>query len=279
MVESVRRGIGDYSDELVQGTEEGGFSNEQIVEKVNNAQRYIYAMILKRAPETFLESEDITGVSSVYALPSDFGRLVQFRDEDGRQVHSLKAKQLKLNAATGNDSFYYRKGTDLILDKDNVNKKYTLWYYRYPRDLDYGKATGGAANSITLASTASNTVNYYTGMSIKDVTQDWEYEITAYTTGRVATVSGTAVENDYYGISSDLPNPFHFLIPLKAIIEMKATSPISLEKPTKEEILFFQDQLLNTLNCFSPLVDDDEDVESLWTDYGSPGYYGGIVYE
>jgi hypothetical protein len=267
MVESVRRSANEFSDELVQGTEDGAFTNEEILEKINNAQRYIYNLIMKRTPEQFLESTDITGVASVYTLPADFGRLVQFRDENGRQVYSLKVKQLKLEASTGNDSYYYKKGNTLVLDKDDITETYKLWYYRKTRNITYGKATAGSALSITLASNASKIVDYYNDMIIENITQDWFDTIDDYSTARVATITETAALNDYYGIISDIPEPFHFLIPMKATIDLKASSPLAMDKTDKTEVFLFQEQLDQTLAAFAPIVEDDVSIEDIFVNY------------
>jgi hypothetical protein len=267
MVESVRRSANEFSDELVQGTEDGAFTNEEILEKINNAQRYIYNLIMKRTPEQFLESTDITGVASVYTLPADFGRLVQFRDENGRQVYSLKVKQLKLEASTGNDSYYYKKGNTLVLDKDDITETYKLWYYRKTRNITYGKATAGSALSITLASNASKIVDYYNDMIIENITQDWFDTIDDYSTARVATITETAALNDYYGIISDIPEPFHFLIPMKATIDLKASSPLAMDKIDKTEVFLFQEQLDQTLAAFAPIVEDDVSIEDIFVNY------------
>jgi len=265
IVEDVRKGINDFSEEKLNGTEEGAFSNQYVLSKINNAQRYLYSVLIKRIPEQFLSSKDITGINSVYTLPQDFGRLIVFQDEYGRKVYSLKANQLKLKDASGSDRFYYRKGNALILDKDGVTKTYTLWYYRRPRDLIFGKATAGGANSITFASTASTTADYYNGLYLENVTQEWTYEITDYSTARVATVSGTAEANDYYGIISDLPEPFHFLISLKAIMDINAESPIAMRRTDRTDLALFQDQLSETISAFAPIADDDAD--DPYTDY------------
>jgi len=57
------------------------YTVDQIIKKINNAQRFIYSLLLSKKPEIFLTATEITGVSSVYALPFDFGRLLVFKDK------------------------------------------------------------------------------------------------------------------------------------------------------------------------------------------------------
>jgi len=263
---SVRHGLNEYSDNLHSGTDtSGAHQNSYLVKMINKAQRHIYGILLPRMPEVFLESTSLTGVDSVFTLPADFGRLLYFKDENGNQVFKINPKKLRLTEETGSDQLYYRKGNTLVLDKAGVTKTYTLIYYRRPRDLDQGKASAGAATSITLATSAKLIVDYYNGMVLENITQDWTDTIDDYTVARVATVSETAVAADIYGIVSDLPEPFHFLIASKAIMLVKTESPVAQEKITKYDLSAWHDQLVEALTAYSG--SDDGDVEDLFLDF------------
>jgi len=236
ILSDVRRELNEHSTALVQGTDtSGAFSNTYLVRKINVAQGFIYSLLLSKIPDAFLKSTTITGVSSVYALPSDFGRLVIFKDDNGRKVFPLDIDKLKLSGSTGSQRLYYRKGNSLILDKDGITDTYTLWYRWRCRELDTGTASAGAATSITLATTAKPLLSYYVGMDIEDITQSFVNTISAYTAARVATITGTAVAADYYGIIPELPEPFWQLIAPRAVMDIKARSPIAKEKLTKGE--------------------------------------------
>lgn len=278
IVSQVRQGLNEFGEALTKGTVEGAYSNDHIVSKINSTQRFIHGLLAKRAPEQFLASTTISGVDSVYALPWDFGSLIEFKDENGRKVFPLTVSQFKLDAATGSDSFYYKKGNNLVLDKDSVTETYTLWYYTKPRDLDYGKATAGGATSITLATSAKKIADYYNGMIIENVTKDWVDTISDYTAARVATIGiETGAANDYYGLVSELPEPFHFLISIRAILEFKFESPIVQNRPTNVEIGFFMDQLNIALGSFGDST-GDIDIEELFLDYEPAGAVsGGII--
>jgi len=262
----VRKGLNEYSAGLLQGTDTSGpHSNEYLVKQINKAQRYVYGILLRRIAEEFLQETNLTGVSSVYTLPWDFGRLLYFKDENGNQVFSVNPKRLKLVNETGSDRLYYRKGNTLVLDKDGVTETYTLLYYRKPRDLTQGKAAAGGGATITLADTAKLIADYYNGMTIENITQDWVDTMDDYTAARVATISETAAQDDYYGIVSDIPEMFHHLIAPKAAHFVKLESPVAQEKVTDRDLKEWYGLLIEALQAFAG--SDDEDVEDLFCDF------------
>lgn len=276
VLQDVRRGVNEYSDLLVKGLDSSGkYKNPHIIQKINSAQRYIYNLLFSRIPEEFLESTTLTGVASVYTLPWDFGILKEFRDENGYKVHRIGVQHLKVDAATGSDSLYYKKGNTLVLDKDSVTETYTLWYYKKCRDLDQGKASAGAATSITLATTAKKIADYYNGMTIENITKDWVDTVDDYTAARVATISETAAANDYYGLVSSLPEPFHMLIAPRATLEVRVTSSERQERPSPAEFLMFNDQLLEALRAYAGSA-QDVTPESIWCAYGGGVSGGGV---
>jgi len=272
ILSDLRREINEYSTALVQGTDtSGAYSNAYLVRKINDAQGYLYSMLLNKKPEIFLKSTTITGVASVFALPADFGTLLVFKDDENRKIFPINIDKLKIGTSSGNSRLYYRKGSDLVMDKDGITDTYTLWYYWRCRDLDTGTAAAGAATSITLATTAKPILNYYTGMDIEDITQSFVNEITAYTAARVATITGTAVAADYYGIVPELPEPFRFLIASRAALTIKAKSPIYLDKTNIEaEYKLFYDEFNETFKAYAGSK-EDIDQEEIWMDLEATG--------
>lgn len=267
LVESVRRALNEYSTAYMQGTDTGHYDNVYIVEKINTAQRFIYNYLFKRLPEEFLEELDIVGVDSVYARPADYGKLVIFKTDTGLQVFPTTVDRLKRTNESGSDRHYYKKGGDLILDKSGITKTYTLFYYRKARDLDFGKSSAGEALALTLATSAKKIADYYNGMTIENVTDDWVDTISDYSDVRVATITTeTGAADKYYGIVSDLPESFHDLIAPKAVLEIKGESVLSEEKPSAADIKNFRDNLRETLRAYAgPGL--DEDVASLFEDF------------
>jgi hypothetical protein len=275
----VRRGINEYASGYMSAADTTcPHSNGYIVKCINRAQRYIYNVLLRRLPGEFLQSTSLTGVSSVFTLPWDFGKLRYFKDDKGYQVYRLDHEDRKISGQTGSDRTYYRKGNTLVLDKDGVTDTYTLEYYRKPRDLDQGSASAGAATSMTLATTAKAIADYYNGMGIEINTgTTFTDTITDYTAARVCTITNTGVAATFYGIISDLPEMFHLFIAPKATHIIKAESPVMQEKPTKDSMSQWDNELLEAMRSYVG-SDLDRDVEDLFLDY-EPGFdvYTGII--
>ena len=79
---------------FVQGTDTtGSYSNPQIMDGINAAQRFLYSTLFTRIPYEFEEDVEITGVNSVYTLPADFGQLRFFKDSDGLQIFPIQTNQ------------------------------------------------------------------------------------------------------------------------------------------------------------------------------------------
>jgi len=282
MVSDVRMALNDWSVEKVQNQDQSGsIRNEYIISKLNNAQRYIYNTLFMRQPEVFFTTATISGVNSVYTLPWDFGVLEEFRDENGYKVNKMQPWQMKLVSVTGADYFYRRQGNTLILDKPGVTTAYTLSYYTKPRDIHMGTCASGSAGVFTLGSDAKKIDDYYNGMNIENITQDYPDTITDYVgSSRIATVTTTPTVNDYYGIVSELPEPFHFLITMKAILDITIEFPNSQTKVETPDIAVFNEQLLDVLRTFAG-SSRDVDIEDIFCDFepfqtivNSTIYYG-----
>ena len=264
ILSDVREGINEHSVAFVNATDtSGAYTNAWLLTQINRAQKYLYNWLFIRIPEVFLESEDLTGVDSVFTLPVDFGVLKVFTDDNYCKVYEIKADQLKLKSSTGSDRLYYRKGNTLVLDKAGVTDAYRLWYYRRARDLNQGKA----AAADTLATTAAVTADYYNGMIIEDITGTQAATITDYSTDREITSDITLANNSYYGIVSDLPEPFHYLIAPKAILYVKQ-SPQSIEKPSRREIDDFNEDFTSVYRAYAKTLDFS--VSDMFTDF-EPG--------
>lgn len=264
----------------VNGTDTTGpYSNAQIMDGINAAQRYLYNTLFTRIPHEFEEEIALTGVSSVYTLPANFGSLRFFKDSRGFQIHPIKTDQRRTVDGSGSDQLYYRKGNTLVIDRAGISEVCTLIYYRKCRDIEQGKASAGEAEAITFATTAKTLVDYYNGLTLENITKGWVDTIDDYSAGRVATISETAAASDYYGTVSDIPEPFHFLMIPRAVFEITGNYPIVKEKPKASGVKFFDEQFLATLRAYAgPAL--DEYAEDIWCDYGSGGIgygYDGIL--
>lgn len=280
LLEQLRMQLNEYSSAKVQGTDTSGtYNNTHLLYGLNAAGRFLHAFLMERLPSEFLTEVDLTASSSVFTLPAYFGTLIYFKDDNGRQVFPVGVDNLKLTSATGSDRKYYRKGNTLVLDKAGVSKTYTLYYLKKYRDLNFGQAVSGSgALAIKLATTAVSIADYYNGMTIENITKVWVDTIDDYTAARVATISETAAEDDWYGIVPDFPEwAHHFIIP-RAVFEITGNYPVAQEKPNKSASQGFFDSLrIEFLAYGGPAKDID--IEDLFLDFETYGTIGIISNE
>ncbi len=249
----VRRAVNDYSEAKVQATDtSGAFSNETIIKTINDAQKFLFDIVFTRMPHLFLSSTNLTGVASVYTLPADFFRLVRFQTADNYKISPIDLQKLHITNDGGSKYHYYRKANTLVLDKDGITDVCKLWYYTRPRHITMGKVQTGGALSMTLSTAARLDADYYNGMEIEDITADKIATVSDYTAARVATVDITAGTADYYGVVSELPEPFHGLIGRRGSLLLKEF-PQSPVRPSKTEVDLFMQDLAETVRSF---VDD-----------------------
>jgi hypothetical protein len=259
MLKEVRRGIGEYSENILNGVNTSGrYSNEELVDNINTAQRVVHQIVSRRLPDVFYATASITGVGSVFTLPWDYGSKREFRDEDGYHVYPIVQSGIRRPTQTGSDKRYYRKGNTLVVDKAGITETYILHYITKPRDLDQGMASAGGALSLTLATLVSKNIDdYYNSMQIENSTQDWVDTVSDYTgSTRVCTLSAeTGVANDMYGFISELPELFHFLLPMWAVATIKGT-----------DISNWSGMLAETLRTFAG-SEQDISPEETWCQY------------
>ncbi len=272
IIADVRRDVNEYS--TAQGAEEGAYQNELITQKINLAQSYLFSLLYPRLPHVFRKEVSLTGVDSVFTLPADFGVLEWFKDDNGYQVYPMGAKDQSPSGTS--NRHYYRKGSTLVLDKSGCTKTFTLIYKWRARKIFSGKAAAGAATSITFPTTASKVVDFYNDMVIENITQDWVDTITDYTTARVATIAETAAKDDYFGIVSDLPEPFHHLLAPKASMLLRSSSPLAQNKVSKIEKDLFNEDLIETLKAYASGKEDVDPIET-FTDFDTGSYQSGII--
>ena len=260
LVEDVRRGINEYSTAYMQATDTScTHLNALIVDEINRAQQFVYALLIMRIPGEFLTSVSLTGVASVFTLPADFGKLCVFKDDDNRKVWPIDIDRLKISGS-GNKRLYYRKGNTLVLDRDSITDTYTLWYYKRPRDVTMGKAS--AEDKLEIV-TSKDIDDYYNGMYIENVSDSEADLITDYTgSTREITHDETLDSADYYGIVPDMPEMFLDLIAPRAIMQMKLL-PTTMMEVTKFDTENYMDMVISTLRAFAG-SSEDVSVEELF---------------
>ena len=264
MVDQIRYGLNDHSTAKVQGTvTTGPFKNENILSEINKAQMFVQAVIRAQIPELFFKSGTMTGVASVYTLPSDLWKIKRVENADEEKIEQIDLNQKHGSSGSGSKYGYYRYGNSLRIDADSVTDTLTIWYEYRCRALNFGKSAAGGALSLTLASSAKPIADYYNGMQIENVTDSWVDTIDDYSAARVCTITETGAVDKYYGLISELPEPFHQLILDRALLRLKS-HPNSPEKPTKVELSQFQEDLAGALNSYG---DTDVDMDALINDF------------
>ena len=283
ILHDVRHGVNEYSATLWAGTDTSGlYTNEYLLEKINAAQARIYALVMKtEARQIFYEEASLTGVNSVFTLPWDFGRLLQFEDERGFKVHPTSAKNKPISGVQGSSNLYFRDGNTYILTQSGITQTYTLKYYKKPRLLTFGiAAASSGANSLLMENSALvvRRDDYYNGFLIDNYTQAKTTTITDFTasTRAATTTSGemTWASADVYGTVSNLPEEFHLLIAPFAAILAKAQHPASQEPPTKIELATWGEMLMEVIVGFVN-EPDDIPIEDIFTDFGREFGGGG----
>jgi len=277
----VRRGLGEYSTGYVNGTDTtGNFDNSDIMVKINDAQRYIWNILTVRFPELFQVSVSVTAVSSVIVIPGDVHLIRRLENSNGDKIDPISINQKHSGNTAGSKYGYSRYATTMFvgaelsyvdvikIDADDCNDTFTSWYWKRVRELDQGLSTAGGALSLTLASSARSLASYYNGMYIENVTDSWVDAINSYSSARVCTLAAqTGAASKYYGLISDLPEPFHHLIAPKALIMMKS-DPKAAEKASASEKDEFTSSLAEALRSFAGTLSADKTMESVFLDFG-----------
>lgn len=269
ILRDVREMLGEYTLARLQGSDtSGAYSNEFLIRRINTAQRLLYTFLMKSIPDEFLAETTLTGSDSVFTLPWDCGRVLQFRDSDGNTVYPIPPRMRPTDASSGHKRLYYQKGRTLVLTRSGVSDTYTIFYRKKPREIHAGRAAAGGAASITLdADFAPATADYFNDMEVENVTRDWTDTISDYSAARVCTLSTeTAAADDFYGIVSELPEPFHHLIAPRAVLEARLRHPHSKTPPSASEFQVWQQMCMQTLQTYG-LGEDRLRPEDLWTDY------------
>jgi len=279
MLKQVRLAMHVYDEGITQGTDTDlAFNNDYLMRKINNAQRYVYDKLFNLRKELFLDIVTATFSGSVYTLPWNFGRLQELRDENGNKVARIVSNQRSKVNSDGTKGYYYQKGNTYVLDNSGINTAYEMSYYTKPREIDQGRVTATGTNNITLDTSAKKIDDYYNNMMMENINSDWVEEISDYTSDRLTSVTSTTKLQDVYGIVSELPEALHFLIPIKAVIDVKIEHPLSKMPIGPADLATFDMQLNSAIDVFGHASDDIPINEILndFTDYNaSGGFYGG----
>jgi hypothetical protein len=266
----VRLDIGEHSEDLVRGVDRsGGFKNEWLMQRINDSQRYLFNLLLKRVPELFLKTSSLTTDSSELTLPGDFGIGRRLETSDGHKVSPVGPAYRPVSKF-----LYYRSGKRYVITGTSNGDTYKLYYYSKPRDIHSGWVTTFDSNNLylTLESPLARAVaDYYNDMDIVNRYGDHEGEvdtISAYTAARVATVASDRWESGaFYGLVSELPEVFHHLIAPGASLLAKRRLPQGMSSVSPgQERADYQDMVVEALKAFAGNK-QDAPVEEMWVDY------------
>jgi hypothetical protein len=279
ILEEVRLGLNEYSTAYLQGTStSGAYQNSYLVRKINAAQRYLYALLFKAKPEHFLTAPtSIAVTSSVITKPADLYRIYELRDADGNKVFPSDPRDLPVGGGVGSENLYYEQAGNIRLNKSGVTATYTIVYYTQPHDLTQGTA----ANTNTLATTATPIADYYNNVLLEDITGSAVLTISDYSASRVITpASGSLASASYYGTISDLPENFHHFIGPKAIQLVNMEFPVAQGADSNSSLLTtklneWESRLAAELAAFTgPAA--DVDIEDIFADYGVSNSRRGV---
>lgn len=254
MLEEIRTDLNEYNTALVQGSEVGSYDNSDIVRKINQAQKYIWNLLFQRMPELFLTYSSVTGSAGSYTIPTDLYKLVEIQNSNGEKIYPISVKQKHYTNESGWANQYYRRGNTIIRE-DGSSDVLTFHYYKTVKDLTQGMSSAGGALSLTLATTAKPSADYYNGLTIENITDGWADTISDYSAARVCTITQTGAASKYYGTVSELPDPFHNLISRRAALMLKntVTSP---QDNKVTEMSDFREDLIETLRGYAGSRED-----------------------
>jgi len=272
IVAAVRHSVGEYSEAKVRGEDTlGGYHNDYIIEQINKAIRELFSLISRRVPDLFIEETTLTAVNSVFTLPWNFGKLIYFKNAEGRKIYEMDQYQRKLSDGTGSKMLYRRSGNTLILDRAGVTETYTLVYKRKPRKVHSGLVVAGASTSMTLCTEAPKVADYFNGMIVENASADWIDTISDYTAARVATIgSETPVKNEAYGLVPEIPDWAHMLIAPRAVLMIRLEHPLTKRKPSVTDFNEYRELLRTTLLEFAA-PSEDEDYQDLFSAFAPMG--------
>ena len=212
-------------------TSEDHWSDHQILMNLNSAHKLVWQLVSMAAGDWLVfEEAGCTPVASKYLLPYYMEKIVYVKHTAsdyeipirGQNVRDHLISKVSTNALYGGAPDAYIMGQYLVINADNFTDNITIYYEHKVKDLIFGSAgsaSGATAIELEQAMFPSMISGYYIGEYIEIMRSSGYVRdyITDYNhTSRVATISGTAAEDDNFGTVSKLPEMIHPLIVLKA---------------------------------------------------------------
>lgn len=198
------------------------------------AQRKIAVAVAQTPGDWLLKSADVTPSSSVITLPSDCSKPIYLEEKSSgkplRWLESVTHRRVSRSIGTSLDYAGSREAYPLLntieVNQDSFSTECTLWYQIRVPNLHTGTATsssGASALGFQADRERIYLADYYNNAYVEVIDNssgvvDIRSEITDYSAAGVATITGTAAENDTYGTISRLPEETHMLIVMEATV-------------------------------------------------------------
>jgi hypothetical protein len=246
---------------------------------MNDALRYLYALLVKRIKGEFTKVDQTIAIASgVGTLPWDCGRVISLKNEYGRLMWPLNPTQRVPITSVGSTRLYWhQKSRQVRVENATVSANYLLTYIAKPREIHFGQSSAGDTNELTLDSSyAKKIADYYNDMEIENITDDWIDTITDYTAARVATITNNGAASKYYGLVAEIPEHFHHLIAPFGAMFTKDASPVAQEKTTTQERDNASGLLIEALRAFAG-SEQEVDYEDVFTDFEPVAPISGVV--
>ena len=214
------------------------WKDRQLLTQLNKAQSRLGQRIALANGAWLEKSASVTPVASVITLPTDCAKPVYLEETvSGNPIpFSTEVMDRRVSRPAGTtllagvtQEAYFQRGS-IVVNSTGYTTVCTLWYQMRVPDLHVGTASAGGAASFTLddndgegVSTgghgAKTITDYYNTVEFKPVSGTGAGAvdtITDYTSGRVATVTGTYSSSTVYGTISKLPEESWDLMELEA---------------------------------------------------------------
>lgn len=211
IAQEVRENVGEES--------ESHWTDLGILRKMNFAYKQLWMQLAMQAGDWLLYEGTITLTDSEGSLPSDCAKPVYMEDSNGYvipinlTVREKKRSEFVNTAFEESTKIAYLVGNTLVVNQTGLSGTYTLWYVKRFVELAWGTCGANcAASALHLDSTMNPSItnDYYNGVGVVvyDATAgvNLDTTITDYVGSTlIATITGTPVQNDYYGTKIELP--------------------------------------------------------------------------
>ena len=213
------------------------WSDLDILQKQNNAQRRLGLEISMVDGDWLLVSEDLTPVASKITLPNKCAKPVYIEEKAsgnevffGSSVRNRRRTRSTLplsNATSYLDA--YMKDNFIVVNKDGYTTEVTLWYQKKVTNLFHGTAASGTTSTSLIFDSDMYPVqedDYYNGVLLDIVSGTGagkrltisDYDAATYK----ATVDQTVGTDTIFGTISVLPEEAYDIITLLATLELLA---------------------------------------------------------